>query len=83
MSSVLNPENISSNKSFFKIDNEVFLSKSIFSFFSLQTDITFPRTLKCPPRISDILSFARYCSCTDNTAVPISFDKIKSIVPLF
>ena len=47
MSSVLNPENISFNKSSCKIVNDVFLSKSMFSVSSLQIDITLPRTLKC------------------------------------
>ena len=40
-----------------RIDNVVFLSKSIFSESSLQIAMTFPRTLNRPPNISEILSF--------------------------
>ena len=82
MSSFWRHENISARRSCGRMDSVVFLKRSMLSVLSAQIAITFPRTLKCPPRISEILSFDRYCSWADKTTVPAESDKMKSTVPL-
>lgn len=81
-SSFLNTAKKSANISSVKTDNVVFRNKSILSELSLHIAITFPNILNFPPIISEILSFANYCSCAESTIVPFEPDNIKSIVPL-